>query len=112
VVEDDGDSPVETSDREGGLVVEPGDDGTLRLVGGLDAVTEDVLLEQGRAAVGAGTTTLVLDCAGLRFCDSAGLRALVLLGREVGSPLVLRNASPTLSRLLEVTGLSPVFVVE
>lgn len=112
MVEDGGDSPIETSARDDGLAVEPGEDGTLRLVGGLDAVTEDVLLDEGRAAVAAGATTLVLDCSALRFCDSAGLRALVLLGREVGSPLVLRHASPMLSRLLEVTGLSPAFVVE
>jgi anti-anti-sigma factor len=104
-------SPDETG---GALEIVPFGDpsaGSLRLVGELDAATGDRLLDAGRAALAGGATALRLDLDGLRFCDSAGLRSLVLLSREVDGPLVLEQPSDMLVRLLEVTGLSDAFAL-
>jgi anti-anti-sigma factor len=98
----------------GGLQVEPvGDpaDGSLHLTGELDAASGEELLDAGRDAIARGATALSLELADLRFCDSAGLRALVLLSREVEGPLVLLEPSAMLVRLLEVTGLSEAFTL-
>lgn len=93
------------------VVPADGGPGTLRVVGELDAASCDVLLDAGRAALADGASDLRLDLAEMRFVDSAGLRALVLLSREVDGPLVLEHASEMLVRLLEVTGLKDAFAL-
>jgi anti-sigma B factor antagonist len=97
------------SDEESPSLVVSRVDGRLRLVGALDAVTSDDLLAAGREAVAGGSSDLCLDVSDLRFCDSAGLRALVLLSREVDGDLALQDPPDVLVRLLEVTGLTEAF---
>lgn len=108
-------SPDDDHDgADGALVVDVVDGaptGSLRLVGELDAATGDRLLDAGRAALAGGATDLRLDLGALRFCDSAGLRSLVLLSREVDGPLVLEQPSEMFVRLLEVTGLRDAFAL-
>jgi anti-anti-sigma factor len=111
---DDATSEHGVDESGAGLRVEPIGDpaaGALHLTGELDAASGDGLLDAGRAVIAGGATSLTLECADLRFCDSAGLRALVLLSREVEGPVVLAQASPMLVRLLEVTGLSEAFTL-
>ena len=53
---------------------------------------------------------VVLDLAGVTFCDSQGLGTLVSLSqkaRMVQSVLVLTNVGDFLQRVLDVTGLRP-----
>lgn len=47
-----------------------------------------------------------LEMSGLTFCDSTGLRALLQLAKSLDGKgtLVLRNPTPNLRRLLEITG--------
>lgn len=62
-----------------------------------------------------GATRIRFECAGLDFIDSSGLRVLVDAHRRLGAgsgSVVLAGASPTLRRLLEVTGLDEHFLVE
>ena len=50
---------------------------------------------------------IVLDLAGLTFCDSLGLGTLVVLSRTARvqqTYLLLRNPSPFFTRMLDVTG--------
>jgi len=52
--------------------------------------------------------TVVLDVDGVEFIDSSGLRVLVDVNQratDVGRRLVLRNPSPAVRRLLEISGL-------
>ncbi|WP_433064737.1 STAS domain-containing protein [Dactylosporangium sp. CS-033363] len=63
----------------------------------------------------ADLTTIVLDLAGVDFCDSAGLAAMVRLYRASAlahRTLVIRAPSENLTRLLEITGLDRVFTIE
>lgn len=51
---------------------------------------------------------LVVDCSGLRFIDSSGLRVLVLARKEradAGGSLVVSKPPEAMRRLLEITGL-------
>lgn len=60
------------------------------------------------AQVPAGATVQV-DCAAVEFIDSSGLRVLIEARQryqEGGGQLQVVNPSPTVLRLLELTGLS------
>ena len=62
------------------------------------------LVEQGRVGV-------VLDVAGVGFCDSAGLNAMIRIvnsAEQAGGSLSLVGTSPALARILELTGVDAV----
>ncbi|MFF1411485.1 STAS domain-containing protein [Streptomyces sp. NPDC058289] len=55
---------------------------------------------------------VVIDLAGLTFCDSTGLNALLqarLMCTESGRALTLAGPGPQISRLLSITGADTVF---
>ena len=57
---------------------------------------------------------LVLDMAGVTFCDSQGLGTLVVLSRRArlaNSLLVLTNVGDFLVRVLDITGLRPALMI-
>ncbi|MFB7512625.1 STAS domain-containing protein [Streptomyces sp. NPDC056144] len=61
-----------------------------------------------------GPVRVVVDCAGLRFCDSTGLN--VLLGARLrmlaeGGLVVLSGLRPPVERMFEITGARSVFRV-
>lgn len=79
------------------------DDG-YRLEGELDMATAGSLTELLLAASG-DDTPLVLDLSGVSFMDSSGLRALLEgagLPNE-GVPVVVKDPSPQVRRVLEIT---------
>lgn len=89
--------------------VDAGTTVTVRLAGELamDCVTDLHTAQAGY--VTRPSTHLVLDLAGLEFCDSAGLGAIVGLRRRVvsaGGTLTLTGVGGQVARLLEYTGLS------
>jgi anti-sigma B factor antagonist len=55
---------------------------------------------------------MVIDLSGVTTIDSAGLRILVVAVRNARSVLVLREPSDVVRRLLEITDLLPLFVLE
>ncbi|ETK30489.1 STAS domain-containing protein [Microbispora sp. ATCC PTA-5024] len=63
----------------------------------------------------AEPAALILDLAGITFCDSMGVGVLVLLlnqSHEQEGPLVLTGVPPHLDRILTITGLRTAFLVE
>ncbi|MBB2913661.1 anti-anti-sigma factor [Streptosporangium becharense] len=58
--------------------------------------------------------TVVIDLAGLTFCDSTGMAELILglqRSRALGTRLVLAGVHGTLERILAITGLRSAFEV-
>ena len=55
----------------------------LSLTGGLDGAGASVLLTRISAVIGPGTTGLVLDCEGLTYINSTGLRAVPHRGQDM-----------------------------
>ena len=85
----------------------------LHLDGELDPHTAPRLEEEIERWTAA--RRIVLDWTDLRFIDSSGLRVVIAAHRgleERGAVLVLRNPSPTASRLLEITGLAAHLQIE
>ena len=96
--------------NEPALTIKTSRDGpvcTLTLSGDLDFSQADGFLQQAAQAVDGRTERLVLDLAGVRFLDCAGVRALALATRFVprGCPVVVRSLSPVARRILELVGL-------
>jgi anti-sigma B factor antagonist len=90
-------------------------DAVLVLTGEIDMATAgDLRAATGRTLDGQ-PERVVLDFAGVTFCDSQGLSTLISINREVagaGSRLVLTNVGDFMSRLLEITGLRAAFELE
>lgn len=81
----------------------------LSLGGELDIATTSLLTERVHALVGEGYSRLVLDLAHLRFCDCAGLRALLHV-REIttaaGGWARLSRVGGLTQHIIELTGLA------
>ncbi|MFC8506753.1 STAS domain-containing protein [Streptomyces sp. NPDC057411] len=98
-----------------GVLTRPGsqaDTVVLAVTGELDHDTAAPLRE---ALDGAGTSSrIVVDCSGLRFCDSTGLNVLLrarLRLVEGGGRLDLAGLRPPVDRMFEITGARTVFRV-
>jgi|SRR5450755_260938 anti-sigma B factor antagonist len=67
------------------------------------------------AQLSGGAQQLMMDVSGLRFADSASVRALVLAGktlRERGGTLVIARPQRAVARLLELMGANELLVVQ
>jgi anti-sigma B factor antagonist len=83
---------------------------TVRLAGELDLQTADRLRGE-LAALEADTCAVQLDCSGVEFLDSSGIRAILAARLELDErPLVITSASPVVERLLDITGLRELLV--
>ena len=85
----------------------------VRAVGEVDLATSEDLAAAVRPCLSDGAS-IELDLSGVEFIDSSGLGTLVQLLKEAtrsGASFVLVGVSASTYRLLEVTGLTPVFDV-
>jgi anti-sigma B factor antagonist len=110
-------SLADVHDGEDRLTVEitEGDPPTITLIGEVDPHTAPLLAESLDTVIDRGATVVRIDGRRLDFIDSSGLRVLVDAHRRLGSEpsvLVMAHVSPTLRRLLEVTGLDEHVTVE
>jgi anti-sigma B factor antagonist len=82
----------------------------VEVTGELDLATAPELLERVRTTLVDRPGAIVLDLAGVTFCDSSGINALVdahtLAGAD-GTTLRVANAQRITLRALEVTGVLP-----
>ncbi|MFV2008208.1 MULTISPECIES: STAS domain-containing protein [Micromonosporaceae] len=84
------------------------DEAVLRLVGEIDMLTAAQLSTTVNDLLGDAPARIVLDMAGVTFCDSQGLGTLVVLTRKAShaqSLLLLTNVGEFLHRVLNITGL-------
>ncbi|MET7670371.1 STAS domain-containing protein [Micromonospora luteifusca] len=93
------------------------DDGgaCLRLTGELDLSTASELSAAIDGLTAAGQTRVLLDLAGLTFCDSTGMAVFVRGDNQaaaVGGWLRLTGANGRVERVLRVTGLAEVLRYE
>jgi anti-anti-sigma factor len=87
-------------------VTDHGEHALLTLVGDLDFAAHADLEAQVVALAEAGRP-VVVDCAGITFLDSMGLRALLaglLAAQKAGQAFILAAPSPPVLRVLELSG--------
>jgi anti-anti-sigma factor len=89
---------------------------TIELLGALDLATRNMVLHTTRDAI---TQTehgaVVLDVSGVTFIDSTGLAALIELyrfGTEHGVEVILRDPSPRVRQVLDLTAVAGYLTVE
>lgn len=81
----------------------------------LDVATGNGLVQQGYAAMDRSARLLLLDLAGLSFCDACGLRAFVQIANHAdaaGCRFALIAPQPLVAKILRISGLErrmPVF---
>src|SRR5215204_172479 len=86
----------------------------LAVQGDVDLASSDRLRRALDEAL-RGSADVVIGFAGLTFIDSTGLSALVdahRKARDAGGVLVIRNPTPMLRRLLDITRLETLLAVE
>ncbi len=83
----------------------------LTLAGELDSSNVEQLEAAVASVMEAGPERVVFDLSGLRFMDSAGISVLVRLAGEVQT-VEIRDPSPIVRRVIEITGLTSVLQVE
>ncbi|MGW2254203.1 STAS domain-containing protein [Kitasatospora sp. NPDC001660] len=86
----------------------------LRLDGEVDHDQRTDLEDALRRAIKNGEPRLIIDLAGVSFCDSTGLNALLAARLDATANsvrLILVAPPPQLRRLLEITGADEVFTI-
>ena len=81
---------------------------TVTVTGEIDAATAGEL-ETALVSAVPGATSIDVDMAAVGFMDSSGLRAMVIAmyaADEAGVPLRIVATTPTVDRLLSITGLT------
>jgi anti-anti-sigma factor len=84
------------------------------LTGEIDLSTAPRLSNTVTELLAEAPVRVVLDMAGVTFCDSQGLGTLVVLSRKASlahSYLVLTNVGDFLLRVLDITGLRPALMI-
>jgi anti-sigma B factor antagonist len=83
------------------------------LCGELDVASSQELSDELAELIENGTTDLVIDLAQLAFIDSTGLSAILRANRSLErGHLVLREPSPLVRQVLEITGLTGALRIE
>jgi len=89
-----------------------GDTTRIRLDGELDIHTAPGVSAAVDDATSGGATTVVVDAAALRFCDSSGIQVLVQARERLvaaGGALRLEGVHGSVEKVLSVTGLLDLF---
>ncbi len=81
------------------------------LSGELDSSNAGSLETTVTSIIGQHPERLIFDLSGLRFMDSAGIAVLIRAAANVNT-ICLRDPSPIVRRVVEVTGLSSVLPIE
>ena len=90
------------------------DEVVVHLVGEIDVLTVTRLSTVINEMLADPPTRIVLDMAGVTFCDSQGLGTLVVLSRKTQharSVLALTNVGDFLMRVLDITGLRSALMI-
>jgi anti-anti-sigma factor len=84
-----------------------GDEISAALGGEVDLASAPALAQELSAVLAAKPIGVTIDVTELSYLDSSGIRCLCLAAQEaaaVGCRLLLRNPSPTVLQVLEITG--------
>jgi serine/threonine-protein kinase RsbW len=97
------------------LTAGPRDDvAILPLTGRVDAVTAPQVNREVHAQISAGARFILLDLANVTFLSSSGLRALLLIRKELmtlGGELRLTGLQPQVYEVFTLTGFTQVFAI-
>ena len=94
--------------------ISPAGEAIAGIGGELDIATADVAVRYVRLVIDRHGGPLIVDLAGLAFCDARGLSALLRMAmhaERAGCPFRLASTRPSLVKLMQVTGLDRRFLL-
>jgi anti-anti-sigma factor len=97
---------IHTSKEENGTVVQ--------LQGKVDATSAPSVEQTLVGVIDQGEKRLVLDCAGMDFISSAGLRSLLLAVKKMkaaGGGISLAALQPNVKEVFDISGFSALFTI-
>ena len=80
--------------------------------GELDIATAEMAVRYVKRVIDHHRGQVIVQLAGVRFCDAQGLSALVRMARyaeRAGRPFRLAVPSPPVAKIMRITGLDRVF---
>lgn len=86
----------------------------VQLRGKVDATSATSVEQALVGAIDQGEKKLVIDCAGLDFISSAGLRSLLLAVKKMkaeGGSIALAALQPHVKEVFDISGFSSLFVI-
>ena len=98
---------IRRNDRDSAAVIE--------LHGRLDITSSPELEAAANEILANGQCALVIDCAGLKYISSSGLRVLLIAARQfsaVGGRLVLCGVSGHIRKVFDISGFSSIFTIK
>lgn len=93
------------------VIDEPDEGVTISVQGELDTTTAPRLISTAHDLLDKARGSVELDCGGVWFLDSAGVRALIVVRNEalgMGMAFAIVRASDTVRRILDMTGLTSI----
>lgn len=90
-------------------LIDPSGTPTLKVVGELDIASAAPIRAAIDTIVALQPERVVIDLTGLTFIDSSGLSLFLILAHGVAK-VELHNPSPMVRKIIDVTGLSSLFV--
>ncbi|TML30816.1 MAG: STAS domain-containing protein [Actinobacteria bacterium] len=96
-------------------IIRDGDAAVLEVAGEIDMATAPALEEAALALLEERPHRLVLDFAGVPFCDSSGIGVLVRLYNKAsttGCRLSIRQPMPNVRAILDMTALTRIFHID
>lgn len=91
-------------------LIDPSGTPTLKLMGELDIGSRDPIRTAFGLIIADKPERVVIDLSELRFIDSSGLALLLAMAEQVAT-VELRDPSPMLRKVIDLTGISGVFVI-
>jgi anti-sigma B factor antagonist len=91
----------------------PTGEAAVQIGGELDVDTTDTAFRYVQKIINRRRGPVVVDLAGVRFCDAQGLGALVRMANyaeRAGCPFLVTGPSPMLTKLIRITGLDRKFL--
>jgi anti-anti-sigma factor len=88
---------------------------TLLVEGRVDTITATELEKKMSPLWSVNSVQLVLDCAGMEYLCSSGLRVILTAHKQVTANegrFVLRNITPEVRSVLDMTGISRIIAME
>lgn len=92
----------------------PTGEATANIAGELDMATAEAAVRYVRRVIDRHGGPLIVDLAGLAFCDAQGLSALLRIAtyaERAGSPFRLASPRPSLVKIMQITGLDRKFLL-
>jgi anti-anti-sigma factor len=94
-------------------ISQTGDATVVALHGELDVAASQGLSDELAGLIDSGATDLIIDLAKLAFIDSTGLSAILRANRKLEKGhLLLREPTPMVRQVLEITGLTGALRIE